>query len=110
NLGMTFVPGQTVSLGTHNPKYYASVTASQTTCKIIMPGKECSMSIEFAAIGLETNLMEDQNMFDSFDTDGIPFKSLKVTYKSGAQYTDENIENAPDYPDVTVEARLRAVL
>lgn len=104
------VGGTAVDLGAYNPKYYTSAIASESNCTVVAPNDTCSVTMMFAPIGMDTNEMEDANMFDATGADGKRYKGFQVTYTSGAQYTDVNRESDPDYPPQTVETRLKAQL
>jgi hypothetical protein len=102
--------GSTVNLGIKNPYYYSSVIASDSNCTMIAPNELCTITMMFAPIGLDTNAEEDANMFDATGADGRRYKGFKVTYNSGASFTDLNIDANPDFQPVTVETRLKAQL
>lgn len=102
------------SLGTNSPSaynYYANVSASSSTCAIVAPDSFCTLSSQFAPIGLPTNTQEDENMFDGVDLLLRKYKSFHVRYKTGALYTDTNVTtDIPDYANQEVQARLLASL
>ncbi|HXH73751.1 MAG TPA: hypothetical protein VNJ08_02230 [Bacteriovoracaceae bacterium] len=113
------IGGAGAALGPHGPKkYYDPATASLTSCTFIDAGSSCTINIQFAPIGLATNQMQEENMFDyihpNSQTDPIAkatnYKSFFVTYNTGALFTDTNLLNPTDYPALTIESRLKATL
>lgn len=99
-----------VNLGAKSPYFFTSVIASDSTCTIVNPGDSCSMTLMFAPIGMDTNAEEDANMFDGVGFDLKKYKGFKVSYSSGATYTDTNITEVSDVSPSLAEARLQAVL
>ena len=107
----TLIPlsGSGTTLGPANPKFYASVIGNESTCSVIPPGATCSITILFAAIGMNTSAEEEANMFDSVVA-GIKYKNFITSYSSGSLYTDTNLDSTPDYPAQTSTALVTATL
>lgn len=112
------IGGAGANLGPHTPKYYSPVTASAASCAFIDAGSSCTITIQFSPIGLATPEQQDQNMFDYIDPDSYTdpakkannYKAFFMTYSTGALFTDTNIDGTTDYPQHTVEAKLKATL
>ncbi len=104
------IGGTGVNLGAKSPYFFTSAIASDSTCTVIGPGESCSVNIQFAPIGLDTTAEEDANMFDGVGFDLEKYKSIALTYDSGALYLDNNRTGDPNYPLVTAEARIKAQL
>lgn len=104
-------PGS-INLGQHAPYYYfTSVSANSSTCTNVAPDSTCTITAQFAPIGLDSNQQEDENMFDGVDLMLKKYKSFHVSYNSGALYTDTNLTTeTPDYALQEVQARLQASL
>lgn len=103
--------GSSVSLGGKSPYFYSSVIASETSCTLVAPGDTCSLSMQFAPIGLNTNEEETNNMFDALDASLKYFKAFKVSYNSGASFKDTTLySTTPDYTPQPSEIRLYADL
>lgn len=100
--------GTTTTLGNYFPKFYTSVSAPESTCTIVAPTDSCSITMRFAPVGLDTNLEEDANMFDATGEDLERYKSFKVHYKNGSNYTDDNLIGDVNAPEAKSEARLKA--
>jgi hypothetical protein len=104
------IGGAAVSLGQYSQKYYALVTASDTTCNIVNPGESCSISMMFAPIGRSVNSEETENMFDGIDLNGKDYKGFVISYNNGSLYTDNNRSGDPDYITLPAKAHLFAKL
>lgn len=101
--------GGSTTLGSHTPFFYTSVTGS-SSCEEIGPNELCTISTQFAAIGLNTNQEETENMFDGIDSLGDSFKKFSISYQSGASFTDANLEGDVDYPIQTAASHIKATL
>lgn len=104
------IGGTPVDLGVKNPKFFTSAIASESNCTVVAPGEICSMTVFFAPIGMDTNVDEENNMFDATGADGDKYKGFQLSFSSGSLYTDENIASDPDLPPTQVEARIKATL
>ena len=106
------IGGSGVQLGAKAPYFYKSVMANDATCTFIEPGNQCSISMNFAAVGMASGAEEDANMFDSTDPldPTRKLKSFFISYQSGSKFTDENRLDAQDYPLHEKAAHLTAIL
>jgi hypothetical protein len=109
------LPGVASKLGTKNPVYYDAVTPT-TSCTEVMPNQTCQITMQFAAVGYETNDAENAAMFDLISpTHGTPggeasYKIFNINYLSGAKFTDSNFTETPDYPAQLSRAQITAIL
>ncbi|MGE3609949.1 MAG: hypothetical protein AB7I27_10220 [Bacteriovoracaceae bacterium] len=103
------VGGTAISLGSYSPKFFASVVASESSCTVVAPGENCTISASFAPIGLSSAIEEDANMFD-IEESGIKYKVFKVSYNNGSLYSDSNLTDPTDISNMTSEGRLAAAL
>lgn len=104
------VGGTPVSLGAKAPYYYSSTMANESNCSYIASGDLCSMTMEFAPIGMADSLEEDANMFDGTTLDGKKIKGIQVNYKSGASFSDLNFTDTFDISTVTSNSQIHAQL
>lgn len=105
------IGGSSISIGSKSPYFYSSVLASETSCILVAPGDTCSISMQFAPIGLNTNEEETNNMFDAIDASLKYYKAFKIHYNSGASFKDTTLySTTPDYSPDPSEIRLYANL
>lgn len=104
------VGGSGNNIGAKAPYFYRSAVASDTTCTIIEPGGQCSLSMLFAPIGMDSIAEEDANMFDGIDEALQKIKIFNIQYDSGARFSDSNFSLSPDYPQQVTAASMTANL
>jgi hypothetical protein len=100
-------------IGNHLPSYYDAVKVNAALCRLIPPGGACSIQMDFATIGLTTGVMEQENMFDYIDPsdESKNYKSWKVYYRDGSEFSDSNLyTDIQDTPVRVTEARVNATL
>lgn len=104
------IGGAGTNIGVKEPYFYKTVLASDSTCSFIEPEGQCSVTMSYAAVGMASNAEEDANMFDTTDALNRKIKQFILSYKSGALYTDENIDSPADYPTQESQAQITAHL
>lgn len=104
------IGGSGTNVGSAAPYFYQSAVASDSICGFIEPNSVCTLSMNFAAIGMATTAQEDTNMFDSTDALSRKIKQFIISYKTGALFTDENIDGPSDYPRQSTQAHITAHL
>src|SRR5690606_11745787 len=107
-----------IAIGPHAAKYFKQMLIDMNNCGsggAIAPDPDrtgnvptayCQVSFLFSPVGMDTNVQEDETMFDLLDT--LPkLRVFAFNYHDGSYYSDTNFSNVPDLQTSNINALKR---